>query len=412
MGPAGLVVVLGICLAAGASFFFALSESSLFALGKWKARQLAEQSPRRGAIVLKLLERPPELLATIVLGNTLANGAIIALGLWPAMEGEWPIGMTVAAILFLVLVCCEVLPKTLAVRSPEPWALRIAPLMLAIQLSTGWFQRLVQRFNEWILRVLVPKTVRPQTSLSDEEYQELVELAFQQGAIAQAEKDIILQIISLDRKTARDVMRPLAQMDAISDELSIEEMIAAARKYKHRRLPIYDETPDSIVGVLNTQALLLNPNTDLSEVIEFASFVPASMNLLQLLKSFERQQRGMAIVLDEFGGTAGLATLFDILGQVIGEIPGEGHGGTILFEKIGEGRWRVSGTLPVDDFRRDYPELGEVPEVDTMGGLLIKELEVVPSAGQSALFRGLRLTAEKVDERQVRELLVEVQRKR
>ena len=90
MGPAGLFVVLGICLAAGASFFFALSESSLFALGKWKARQLAEQSPRRGAVVLKLLERPPELLATIVLGNTLANGAIIALGLWPAMEGEWP----------------------------------------------------------------------------------------------------------------------------------------------------------------------------------------------------------------------------------------------------------------------------------------------------------------------------------
>ncbi len=271
---------------------------------------------------------------------------------------------------------------------------------------------MVQRLNEWIVRVVVPRTVRPQTSLSDEEYQELVELAFQQGAIAQAEKDIILQIISLDRKAARDVMRPLAQMDAISDELSVEEMITAARKYKHRRLPIYDETPDSIVGVLNTQALLLNPNVDLSEVIEFASFVPASMNLLQLLKSFERQQRGMAIVLDEFGGAAGLVTLYDILEQVIGEIPGESQGAPILFEKIGEGRWRVSGTLPLDDFRREHPDLGDVPEVDTMGGLLIKQLEVVPLAGQSVVFRGLRLTAEKVDERHVRELLVEVQKKR
>src|SRR5256885_1359260 len=141
MGPAGLLVILGICLAAGASFFFALSESALFALGKWKARQLAEQSPQRGRIVLKLLERPPELLATIVLGNTLANATIIALGLWPAMQGQWPIAPTVFALLALVLVGCEVLPKTLAVRSPGPWALRIALLMQAIQLSTGGFQR-------------------------------------------------------------------------------------------------------------------------------------------------------------------------------------------------------------------------------------------------------------------------------
>src|SRR5438105_4037312 len=379
MGPAGLFVVLGICLAAGASFFFAISESSLFTLGKWRARQLAEQSPRRGAIVLKLLERPPELLATIVLGNTLANGAIIALGLWPAMEGDWSIAATVVAILFLVLVGCEVLPKTLAVRSPEPWALRIAPLMLAIQLSTGWFQRLVQRFNEWILKVMVPKTVRPQTSLSDEEYQELVELAFQQGAIAQAEKDIILQIISLDRKAARDVMRPLAKMDAISDELSVEEMIAAARKYKHRRLPIYDETPDSIVGILNTRALLLDPHIDLADAVELPSFVPESMNLLQLLKSLQRQRRGLAIVLDEFGGTAGIVTMEDILEEMIGEIRGEGETQGFVMEKLGEGRWRVNATMRLEDFCREYPELGDVPGVDTMGGLLLSQLEVVPS---------------------------------
>src|SRR5947207_13763455 len=115
MGPAGLFVVLGISLAAGASFFFALSESSLFALGKWKARQLAEQSPRRGAIVLKLLERPPELLATIELGNTLANGAIIALGLWLAMEGDWSIAATVIASLVMVLGGCGLLHNLFAV---------------------------------------------------------------------------------------------------------------------------------------------------------------------------------------------------------------------------------------------------------------------------------------------------------
>jgi len=405
MGTAGLLVLL--TLAAAASFFFALSESSLFALGKWKAQQLAEHSPKRGRIVLQLLERPAELLATIVLGNTVANASIIALSLWPALQERWPITAAVALSLILVLVGCEVLPKTLAVRSPELWALRIGPLMEAIQTSTGWFQRLVQRFNAWILRVVVPKTVRPQSALSDEEYQELIEMAFQQGAIAQAEKDIILQIISLDRKTARDVMRPLSRMDAIADDLPVEEMIAAARKFKHRRLPIYDETPDNIVGVLNTQALLLNPQVDLSEVIDFPSFVPASMNLLQLLKSFERQERGLAVVLDEFGGTAGLITLQDILEQVVGQIPGESQSSQFRMEKLGDGHWRVSGTMRLDDFRREYPELGEVAEVDTVGGLLLQQMEVVPAEGQSATFRGLRLTAAKVDERCVHEVLVE-----
>src|SRR5467141_2135737 len=97
-------------------------------------------------------------------------------------------------------------------------------------------------------------------------------------------------------------------------------MLTAARRYKHRRLPVYDETPDAIVGLLNAEALLFDPQADLAEVIEFPSFVPASMNLLQLLKSLQRQQRGLAVVLDEFGGTAGLVTMEDILEEMVGRI--------------------------------------------------------------------------------------------
>src|SRR5262249_7175509 len=144
-------------------------------------------------------------------------------------------------------------------------------------------------------------------------------LAYQQGTLAESEKEIILQIVSLDQRTAKEVMKPRSQMAAISDDLSIEEMIAAARRYKHRRLPIFDETPDTIVGILNTRALLLDPNVDLADAIEFPSFVPETMNLLQLLKSLQRQQRGLAIVLDEFGGTAGIVTMEDILEEMIGK---------------------------------------------------------------------------------------------
>ena len=405
MGPTEWLVVAGVLAFAGASFFFAVAESALFALGKFRARQIAGQPG--GVAVLRLLEQPAELLATVSLGNTAANAAIVALVLWPVLLGQWRAEVTLPAVAVFILVGCEVLPKTLAIRAPEAWSRRVAGPMLLLRETTGWLQRFFQRFNEVLLRLLVRTVARPVASHVDAEYQELVEMAFQQGTLAKSEKEIILQIVNLDQKTAKDVMKPRSRMAAISDELSVEEMIAAARKFKHRRLPIYDETPDTIVGILNTRALLLEPAIDLAEAIEFPSFVPESMNLLQLLKSLQRQRRGLAMVVDEFGGTAGLVTLEDIMEEVIGSIHDEAESAGFVMEKLGEGRWRVSGRMRVDDFRREYPELGEVPEVDTMGGLLVSLAEVVPAMGESVTFRGLKLTAQYVEERRVRELIVE-----
>lgn len=405
MGPTEWMVVPGVLVFAGASFFFALAESSLFALGKLRARQIAEQPG--GAVVLRLLEQPAELLATVALGNTAANAAIVALVLWPVLLGIWPAEYTLPAVALFILIGCEVLPKTLAIRAPESWARRVAGPMWLLRETTGWLQRFFQRFNEVLLGSLMKAVARPSVPHGDAEYQELVEMAFQQGTLAKSEKEIILQIVNLDRKTAKDVMKPRSRMAAISDELSVEEMIAAARKFKHRRLPIYDETPDTIVGVLNTRALLLDPSVDLAEAIEFPSFVPESMNLLQLLKSLQRQQRGLAIVVDEFGGTAGLVTLEDIMEEVVGSIHDEAAPTGFVMERMGDGRWRVSGRMRVDDFRREYPGLGEVSEVDTMGGLMVSIAEVVPAMGDSVLFRGLKLTAQWVEERRVRELIVE-----
>jgi CBS domain containing-hemolysin-like protein len=405
MGLTAYLVLGGVLVFAGASFFFALAESALFALGKWRARQMAEQA--EGRMVLQLLENPSALLATLALGNTIANGALVALGLWPALSNQWPMGGTVLAVAALILVGCEIVPKTLAVRAPERWSQWAARPVWLLQGATGWLQRRFQQFNEWLLGVVVRRGPTLPSGVTDDEYRELVELAFQQGTLAQAEKEIILQIVSLDRKTAQDVMKPRAQMAAIPDDLSVEEMIAAARKFKHRRLPIYDETEDTIVGVLNTSALLLDPQVDLAEVIEPPAFVPESMNLLHLLNSLERQQRALVMVLDEFGGVAGLVTIEDIMGEVVGRIRSEAEPAGVTLERLGEGRWRAHGLTRLDDFRREYPDLGEVPSVDTLGGLMVAQMEVVPVAGESVVFRGLKLTAQAVDERRVKELLVE-----
>jgi CBS domain containing-hemolysin-like protein len=401
---------LGVVLFAGASFFFALAESALFSLGRWQARRLSQQASAQGARVNRLLARPQDLLATLVLGNAFANAALIAIVFWAAVSQQWSTGLTLLAavgLLLLILVGCELVPKTLAVRAPERWAVHVARPMNLLQQLSRPLRAIAQGLNTAILRAVVPASVKAQPGPSEGEYQELLELACQQGTIAPFEKETILQILRLDRRTAKDVLRPRSQMACIPDDLSIEEMIAAARRYKHRRLPLYDETPDTIVGVLNTRALLLDPQIDLADAIELPSFVPESMNLLQLLKSLQRQQRGLAIVLDEFGGTAGLVTLEDILAGMIGQLRTEVEEQGFLIERLGERRWRVNATLRVEDFQREYPELGEVPDVDTLGGLVVAQREVVPAVGETVVFRGLRFTVTAGDERRVRELMVE-----
>jgi putative hemolysin len=407
MDAAAMAAVVVILISAGASFFFALAETALFSLSKWQVRQLIERQPRLGGVISRLLGGSQDLLATMVLGNTFATAAMLAIGFWMALRTHWPIVYTVVGLFVLILFGCEVLPKTLAVRSPEDWALRVARPLLFLEKLALPLRLAAQKINGLLLSVAA-RSVKPGTVLADEEYQELLELAFQQGTLGQSEKEIILQIINLDRRTVNEVMRPRSQMACIADDLPVEEMISAARRFKHRRLPIYDETPDTIVGILNARVLLLDPQVDLADAIDFPSFVPETMNLLQLLKSLQRQQRGMAMVLDEFGGTAGLVTTEDILAELIGKIRSELQPEGFVMEKLGPGRWRVNGTMRLDDFRREHPPLGDVPEVETMGGLLMSLLDVVPKTGDSANFRGLKLTAHATDERRVRELMVEL----
>jgi magnesium and cobalt exporter, CNNM family len=409
MQPAIVTAVAVILISAGASFFFALAEAALLSLSKWQARQLAERHPRAGAVVARLLEQPQDLLATMALGNTFANAAMLAMALKMVFDDRWPFVLTVVVLLALILIGCEVFPKTLAMRQPERWARRIGWLLLIFQRFTTPLRYVAQKMNEAILRLIAPQSVRPPAALTDGEYHELLEMAYQQGTLAESEKEIILQIISLDQRMVREVMRPRAGMACISDDATVEEMIAAAKKFKHRRLPIYDETPDTIVGILNTRALLLDPKIDLADAIEFPSFVPETMNLLQLFQSLQKQQRGLAVVLDEFGGTAGIVTMEDILGQIVGKIRAEAKQPEgFVMEKLTPGRWRVNGTMRLDDFRREYPALPDVAEVETMGGLLSHLLGVVPNAGESAAFDGLKFTAQVADERRVRELMVEI----
>ncbi len=355
-----------------------------------------------------LLENSQDLLGTLVLGNSLANSLLVTMGLLTLLDENttlsWGWGMGVLA---LTLLLCEVAPKTLGVRDPEKWSVWVAGPIHGLLRLLRWVHHLAQGLVDGILKVVVPKSVEPLSPLSEEEYTELIELAHQQGALAAFEKEILLHILSLDRRTAGDVMKPRSQIVMLPDDAPLDEMIALARTSRHARIPLYDETPDTIVGLLNTRTLLLQPGVELWEAVEFPSFVPESMNLLNLLEALQRQKRGLAIVVDEFGGVAGVISMEDILEYVVGEIRNEGEVPGFFSDRIGPGKWRASGNLRIDDFRREYPDLGEVSDVDTLGGLVLQLAEVVPSVGERFLFRGLRFTVKSADERNVRELHIE-----
>lgn len=392
------------------SFFCALAESALFTLGLWRARRLVSADPVRGACVVRLLERSQDVLGTLVLGNSFANGMLVTIGVLTALDGGWRWLSAGLMILAAVLLLCEVAPKSLGVRQPEVWALRVAGLLELIVRLTSPFRRLGQVIVDGLLRLVIPRSITPVAPISDDEYADLIELAHQQGTLATSEKDTLLAILSLDEKTARDVMLPRSQLIMLPDTMPPEEMAAAARSARRHRLPLYDETPDNIVGLLNTRTLLLNPGCDLFEAVEFPSFVPESINLLKLFESLQRQHRGLAIVLDEFGGVAGMVTVRDILAAVVGEFRRAPTDAAFQLTAVSPGVWRAGGGVRLDDLRRHYDALGEVDDVDTLGGLVVKLCEVVPEQGAVMHFRGLRLKVLAAQERRVREILVEIER--
>src|SRR6516164_2020820 len=155
---AGVVTTVGLILiSAAASFFFALAQAALLSLSKYQAHQMAERHPRAGAVVARLLEQPQDLLATMALGNTFANAAMLVVALQMVFDGRWPFIGTVAVLLALILLGCEVLPKTLAVRQPERWARRIGWLLLLFQKFTTPLRYVAQKMNEAILKLVAPQ---------------------------------------------------------------------------------------------------------------------------------------------------------------------------------------------------------------------------------------------------------------
>ena len=348
-----------------------------------------------------------QLNSSLSLIASLLNASIMAICIVTLMELlKWDFVFTICIISTIYLFFYKLLPIILVSKYLEVLEQLMAKPVLLIPCLAKPLWLMSEFICEKIMLTLTRKNFQPDEVTSEEEFAELIDLAYQQGVIERSERDILNEIIKLDQKTAEEVMKPRSDMICIEDTSDLIKMTSFSKKHNHTRIPIYNETPDNVVGILNTRKLLLSADDDVSEAIEFPSFVPSTMNLMKLLQSLQNQRRGLAIVLDEFGGTAGLITIEDILEELVGEIREEGEQIEFTVEKLHWNRWRVNGALPIEDFQKVVPELKAVPEVDTMGGLVAALNEVVPKTGESLKHCSLELTVVSADERRVKELIV------
>jgi CBS domain containing-hemolysin-like protein len=264
--------------------------------------------------------------------------------------------------------------------------------------------RVLQRWSERVADRLTPARIKAHAPLSEEELETLVQLSAEEGILEATESEIIQEILKLGDKTARDCMTPRVDLFAIPDDLTNEEAIERLRAGRHRRAPVYGETPDDIVGTLEVTRFLLNPAEHYTEQLNPPSFVPETMKALDLLKSFIKHPQGMAVIVDEYGGTEGVVTLNDIVEEIISDAVPSGEQ-ELYIEPLGEGRVIAAGRTRLDDLA----ELGfqlEAEGVDTIGGLIFNHAGSIPKVGACIEIDGVWIRVRRSSRRGVEEVML------
>src|SRR5437667_7247504 len=248
--------------------------------------------------------------------------------------------------------------------------------------------RVLERVSALVVDLLTPSHLGIRQRLSDEELSTLLEISEEEGALHEEEAEMIQEIIKLGDKTAKDCMTPRVDTFALPDDLTNEEAIARLKEKRHRRVPVYADTPDPIVGIIDVKLFLLDPSEHYTEKLIAPSFIPETMRAVELLKLFLTHPQGMGLVVDEFGGIEGIITMEDIVEEILsGTVPRDGS--EFYIEPLGNGKFLVSGNARLDDLTEHLGFQIDAEGIDTIGGFAFKRLGYVASSGTKLDIPGL-----------------------
>ncbi|HEV2842325.1 MAG TPA: hemolysin family protein [Chthoniobacterales bacterium] len=392
------------------SGLFSGLETALFSLKSHQLRRLEEEHPSLKQFIGVFRDNPRRVLNVLLLADALVNIPLIVLCLFLIWEGPLasPVPQWLAAtvIFAIVVLLCDLIPKLLALSAPYRLSALGVFTLKALMPLLDRVGHLLERVSTALVNRLTPRHLQNRPRLSDEELETLVEMGEEQGTLQEAEGEMIQEIIKLGDKTAKDCMTPRVDTFALPDDLTNEEAVAQLKERRHRRVPVYAETPDQIVGVLDVKLFLLNPAEHYTEALIAPSFVPETMKAMDLLRGFLSHPQGLAIVVDEFGGTEGIVTLSDIIEEIMSDAAPLGDA-DLYIEPLEDGRFLVNGNARLDDLSEHLGFELEAEGIDTIGGFVFNRLGYLPPSGTRFEMPRLAITIRRTGRKRIEEILLE-----
>jgi CBS domain containing-hemolysin-like protein len=344
------------------------------------------------------------------LGDGLINVLLVVLCLFFLWESplagripQWAVGLAIFAIIVLL---CDLIPKLLALSVPY----RLSAIgAFTLQISMPLLDRIghgLERVSAYVVDLLTPSHLRTRPRVSDEELETLLEMSEEEGALYEGEAEIIQEIIRLGDKTAKDCMTPRVDSFMLPDDLTNEEVIARLKKNRYRRVPVYADTPDQILGIIDVKLFLLDASEHYTEKLIAPSFVSETMGALELLKLFLTRPQGMGVVVDEFGGTEGIITMEDIVEEILSDVVPRDNV-ALYIEPLGNGKFLVSGNARLDDLSEYLGFQIDAEGIDTIGGFVFTRLGYLPPSGTRLEIPGLVITVRRAGRKRIEEVLLE-----
>jgi len=402
-------VVAVLALVAGAALL-ASAEVSITRMSRFRAYHFQEEGKRGANAMVRIAENPARYLNVVLLLTLLTQLGGTTLAGVVAIRHLHHLGELIAtgAMTLILFVFAEVSPKTFTVQHTDRVALRVAPFIVALAAAVGPLAAGLIKLSN----VLLPGAGLPQGPfVTEQEIRAMAEVASEDKSIEEGEADLIHSIFEFGDTLVREVMVPRPDMIAAPLASGVQQVLDLMLKHGYSRIPVFGETIDQIEGVVYAKDLLrhLHAGKDtvpIDKIMREPYFVPDSKKVSDLLREMQQRRVHIAIVLDEYGSTAGLVTIEDLLEEIVGEIADEYDREEPEIETVDPDTFRVAGRMSIDDLNElleaDLPH----DEWDTVGGLMYGLLGAVPTQGETVTFENLRFTAEKVQGRRIAKVLI------
>lgn len=399
-----LALIILICLSA----FFSSAETSMTTVNKIRIQSLAEQGDKRARILLTVIEDSGKLLSTILIGNNIVNisASSLATALTMRLFGNAAVSISTGILTLLVLIFGEITPKTMASLYSEKMALSYARIIHLLMFLLTPVIFLINKLAKGVLTLLrVDDSVKGNT-ITEHELRTLVNVGHEEGVIEKEERQMIYNVFDFGDSQAQDVMVPRIDVSFADVNSSYEDLIGLFREEKHTRFPVYEETTDNIIGIVNVKDLLLTDQKDftLRKILRDTYFTYEYKKTSELLMEMKENSVSFAVVLDEYGATSGIITLEDLVEEIVGDIHDEYdiEEEDDLTEIIPGKEYLALGSARLDDLDEVLHLNIESDDYDSIGGYIIEQLDRFPEKGESVTTQsGIRLVVDKIERNRI-----------